>query len=103
MRDLISKDKFIEIIKNQQTEREHLDKADEIFPNLWESKLFTYGFELFDKLIISYFDERGSDWIFWWLYEKDGRSDMKAYDENHNEILTETIDDLWELVKQYRI
>jgi hypothetical protein len=52
-------------------------------------------------LINSHFDEEGQDWINWWLYEKDGNPELKAWDENDNEIPTETIDDLWNLVKDH--
>lgn len=33
---------------------------------------------------------------------KGGRSDFKMWDKDDNEIPTETIDDLWNIIKKYR-
>ena len=69
--------------------------------NLFESPLVESGWNLISILINSNFDEEGLDWINWRLYEKDGRPEMKVFDEDNNEIPTETIDDLWNLVKNH--
>lgn len=67
----------------------------------FESPLVESGWNLINLLVESHFDEEGQDWVNWWLYEKDGNPEMKAFDEDNNEIPTETIDDLWNLVKDH--
>jgi hypothetical protein len=37
-------------------------------------------------LMLEAFGKEGVDWIDWYIYEKDGREDMKAYDKEGNEI-----------------
>jgi len=37
-------------------------------------------------LMLEVFGEEGKDWIDWYIYEKDGREDLKAYDKEGNEI-----------------
>lgn len=61
-----------------------------------------YGNILFDEVLGLLFQEEGVDDINWWLYEKCGRPDYKMWDKDGNEIPTETLDDLWEIVKDYR-
>ena len=79
-----------------------LDKLSDAGLPVWEMDIIEYGNLLFDKVINFYFTQEGEEWIFWWLYEKNGNSEIKAWDEDHNEIPTETIEDLWKCVKQYR-
>ena len=96
----MTKEKFTEMILEIQNFNYQVDQWCEVLcSDLFESPLVTSGWSLINKLIESNFDEEGQDWINWWLYEKDGRSDMKAWDDN--EIPTETLDDLWNLVKDH--
>ena len=37
-------------------------------------------------LMLESFGKEGVDWIDWYIYEKDGREDMKAWDKEGNEI-----------------
>ena len=55
-----------------------------------------------DLIFTSTFTTEGWDWMFWWLFEKGSTPELKAYDENEKEIPLETIDDLWNFVKDYR-
>ena len=98
----MTKEKFAEMILEIQNFNYQVDQWCEVLcSNLFESPLVTSGWSLINKLIESNFDEEGQDWINWWLYEKDGNPELKAWDENDNEIPTETIDDLWNLVKDH--
>lgn len=100
---MIGKEDFVQIIQEHNNQHERIDKLCDITGfNIWESDLIEYGNLMFDKVIEAYFTEEGVDWIFWWLYERDGNPDMKAYNENDNEIPFATIEDLWNYVKQYR-
>lgn len=47
----------------------------------------------------SNFKKDGVDYITWWEYEKAGNPEIKLFDENSNEIPSESLDDLWEIVK----
>lgn len=98
---MITKDEFITLIDDYQKWSEQVDKASEVLgiSTLFESNLIDYTSRLFDKTINILFDENGTDNIYWWLYEKSGRPDFKMWDKEGNEIPSETIDDLWEIVK----
>ena len=65
-----------------------------------DSKLFDVPGWLFDMVISSNYTEEGQDWINWFFFEKDGNPDIKAHDENGNEICKD-FDDLYEYVKQF--
>jgi len=60
-------------------------------------ELYKYGVDLlaYDEdyyrdvvrpLMLEAFGREGVDWICWYVHEKDGREDMKAYDKDGNEI-----------------
>lgn len=95
----MNKEEFIELIKDYQKNREHIDTISNIFPNFWELNCVDYGNTMFEKLLNVYFKEESVDWIYWWLFEKDGNPEYKAWDKDNNEIPTETIEDLWDIVK----
>lgn len=98
----ITKEEFLELLKMREAQSERLDKlSDAGFP-IWDTDVIEYGNLMFDKVIKVYFTQEGEDWIFWWLYEKNGNPEMKAWDEDNDEIPMETIEDLWRFVKQYR-
>lgn len=98
----ITKEEFLELLKMREAQSERLDKlSDAGFP-IWDTDVIEYGNLMFDKVIKVYFTQEGEDWIFWWLYEKNGNPEMKAWDEDNDEIPMETMEDLWRFVKQYR-
>lgn len=103
---MITKEQFIKLITLiQQIEKEQ-DRWDDFGINIYETSLSESIEDLTDFNIKLLFKESGVDWINWWLYERpamfEWELDNKAYDENDNEIPTETIDDLWNIVKDYR-
>lgn len=98
----ITKEEFLELLKMREAQSERLDKlSDTGFP-IWDTDVIEYGNLMFDKVVEAYFTQEGEDWIFWWLYEKNGNPEIKAWDEDHDEIPMETMEDLWRFVKQYR-
>ena len=98
----MTKESFINMLLEIQNFNCQVDQWCEVMcSNLFESPLVESGWNLISMLIYTNFDEEGQDWINWWLYEKDGNPELKAWDENDNEIPTETIDDLWNLVKDH--
>ena len=65
----------------------------------FESDWVEYASVLFDKTLDLLFNEDGVDDIDWWMYEKSGNPELKMWDENGKEIPTDTVEDLWNLVK----
>lgn len=97
----ITKDEFFEILREYDAQESVLSTLSSVGINIFDSTIFEYGIRTFERLIKSYFTKEGADWIFWWLYEKNGDPEMKTWDENHNEIPMETMEDLWNYVKNY--
>ena len=101
---MITKEEFIKLISDHQKYNKRLDEVCDVFDaEIWSADWIEYANVLFDTTIGLLFTDKGQDTISWWLYEKDGRSDMKMWDSENNEIPTETIDDLWEIVKDEQI
>lgn len=101
---MITKEEFIKLISDHQKYNKRLDEVCDVFDaEIWSADWIEYASVLFDTTIGLLFTEEGQDTISWWLYEKDGRSDMKMWDAEGKEIPTETIDDLWEIVKDEQI
>lgn len=92
---------FIKLLEDYKAQQSRIDALKDIGFDIYDSPLIEYGNLLFDRVVSLYFSEEGKDWIFWWLYEKDGNPGFKAWDENEKEIPMETYHDLWEYVKQY--
>jgi hypothetical protein len=44
-----------------------------------------YYKEVVQPLMLEAFGKEGVDWIDWYIYEKDGREDLKAWDKEGNE------------------
>lgn len=100
---MISKEEFIELIREHKKWEEKIYQISDILKiDMWDSDWIIYCSILFEKTINLLFTEEGVNDIFWWVYEKDGRFDMKMWKEDGEEIPTETIEDLWEIVKDNR-
>lgn len=95
----MTKTDFIHLIEYYQLYSKELDKWDELVP-MFESTIIKLSEKIFNHILSLQFSKEGYDWITWWLWEKNGNPEMKAYD-NKNEIPTETIEDLWNIVKKY--
>lgn len=98
---MITKEEFIDLILKQQKWFNRVDEVSEALniPTLFESDLVEYTAILFDKTIGFLFNEEGIEDINWWLYEKSGNSKLKMWDAEGKEIPTDTVEDLWNLVK----
>ena len=98
----VTKEEFFELLKMHAAQSERLDKLSNAGFPIWETDVIEYGNLMFDKVIKAFFTQEGEDWIFWWLYEKNGNPEIKAWDEDEEEIPMKTMEDLWKHVKQYR-
>ena len=98
---MITKEEFIDLILKQQKWSNRVDEVSEALnvPTLFESDWVEYAAILFDKTLDLLFNEDGVDDIYWWMYEKSGNPEFKMLDENGKEISTDTVEDLWNLVK----
>lgn len=98
---MITKEEFIDLILKQQKWSDRVDKVSEALnvPTLFESDWVEYASILFDKTLKLLFNGDGIDDIYWWMYEKSGNPEFKMWDESGKEIPTDTVEDLWNLVK----
>jgi hypothetical protein len=103
---MINKEEFVDVINTVRAYNTELDKWEAFGISLYELPLGEISAKLSEMVYTNLFEDAGIDWINWWLYEKpelfEGDPVNEAYDENHNIIPTDTIDDLWNLVKDYR-
>lgn len=100
---MITKEQFVKLITDNRKHNDRLDEVEDVLGlAIYDYDLVEYGNILFDEVLGLLFQEEGVDDINWWLYEKCGRPDYKMWDKDGNEIPTETLDDLWEIVKDYR-
>lgn len=100
---MITKEQFIKLITDHRKHNDRLDGVEDVLGlAIYDCDWVEYGNILFDEVLGLLFQEEGVDDINWWLYEKCGRPDYKMWDKDGNEIPTETLDDLWEIVKDYR-
>lgn len=98
---MITKEKFVSLILRHQKWMNRINEISDTLniSTLWECDWVNYTVTLFNKTITSFFKEEGIEDIEWWLYEKSGNPELKIFDTDGSEIPTETIDDLWEIVK----
>lgn len=101
--NMITKGEFIDLISAHKKWNKKIDEVCSILgTDLFEATWIDYGYTLFDKLLSLEFNRYAVDDINWWLWEKNGDPEMKMWDKDGNEIPTETIEDLWEIVKDNR-
>ena len=98
---MITKEEFIDLILKQQEWSNRVDEVSEALniPTLFESDWVENASVLFDKTLALLFNEDGIDDIYWWMYEKSENPELKMWDESGKEIPTDTVEDLWNLVK----
>lgn len=99
---MIGKEKFVKLIKDYQEWSEKINKVCDVLGiNVFEAEWIEYTSVLFDNTLHLIFEDEGVDFINWWLFERDGNPELKAWDENEKEIPLDTVEDLWEFVKDY--
>ncbi len=97
---MITKEQFISLISDHKNWLDNMEKVADVFDaSIWEADWVEYTSVLFDNTLQFVLNEHGIEDVQWWLFEKAGNPDMKMWDEEGNEIPTETLDDLWEIVK----
>lgn len=102
---MITKEQFIKIISLAQDYEKEVDKWDDFGIQIYEMPIGEIHGQLLDILLKNVFTVDGVDWINWWLYERISvitKEPLQAYNEDGSVIPTGTVEDLWELVKDYR-
>ena len=100
---MITKEQFIKLITDHRKHNDRLDEVEDVLGfAIYDCDWVEYEHILFDEVLGLLFQEEAVDDINWWLYEKDGRPDYKMCDKDGKEIPTETIEDLWNIIKDNR-
>lgn len=100
---MIGKEEFSKLVLGYRNWEKRVDEVGTVLhSNPFEMDWVEYTYYLFLDALNLAFNEEGVEDITWWVFEKQGNSDLKMWDANGDEIPTETIDDLWELVKDNR-
>lgn len=102
----MTKEGFVKLIENAQNYSKELDRWSDFGIDLFELPISELGWGFLNTVLPELFSDEGVDWVNWWLFEKPGlfKNSLpnEAYDEDGNIIPTDTIDDLWNLVKDYQ-
>lgn len=97
---MITKEQFKQLINNHIKWDERITEVSKILDSqIWEADWVMYTGELFDRTLEYLFNDEAVDTINWWLWEKRGCPGPGMWDSEGNEIPTETLDDLWEIIK----
>lgn len=101
---MLSKGEFIKLINDYKEFQDYIDKVIELKIDLINSLFHEYPCKLFDWVIRNYFDEDGTDWINYYLYELPTLepNEEHVFDKDDNPIPLKNLDDLWNLVKDNR-
>lgn len=100
----MTKEGFEKLIVNAQNYQKELDRWANFGIELFELPISEYGWNFLNIALLELFSEEGVDWVNWWLFEKPGifgGESNQAWDKDGNVIPTDTIDDLWNLIKEY--
>ena len=98
----MTKEGFIKLLQNAQNYNKELDKWHDFGIDLFDMPISELGWNFFDTILQELFTDEGIEWITWWLYDRISITTgepLKVYDKNGDVIPTDTIDDLWNLVK----
>lgn len=103
---MISKELFIKTINLMEKYDSEIDKWIDFGLDIFETPLCSIPCEIFNCWIDSHFNTDGKDWIDWYLYERKSiitKEILPCYDENDNKFYVNSVEDLWNIVKDYRL
>lgn len=102
---MITKELFTKFIENAQAYQKELDRWSNFGIDLFELPISELSWNFYNKFLEQAFTVDGIDWVNWWMFEKFQPYNEKPLEAYNNDgiIPTDTIDDLWEIVKKYVI
>lgn len=100
---MITKELFTEFIKNAQAYQKELDRWSDFGIDLFELPISELSWNFYEQFLKQAFTTDGVDWVNWWMFEKFASYNDKPLEAYNNDgiIPTDTIDDLWNIVKDY--
>lgn len=103
---MLTKERFKEVLGLVENHSKEEDRWSEFGINPVEMPINDHFWELFTIYIDDNFDINGYDWIYWYLWERISIMTgevLPYYEENSDEPkYVNNLDDLWELIKNYR-
>lgn len=101
---MITKEEFIKLISDYQKWNKRIDEVEKVLNFcLLNLDWIEYSNVLFDTTLSILFKKDAVDSINWWLFERPMfPPGPKMWDKEGNEVPTETIEDLWSIVKDSR-
>lgn len=101
---MIEKEKFITLIKEYQNFDKQVQDLSDITKMFWfDLPLVEYSQKLFNHILKICFNDFAIDMITWWLFERDSENpNPQMFDKDDKPIPTNTIEDLWEIVRTAR-
>ena len=94
---------FQNLLEKYKTLSDKISELHDIGFDFYEGKypLMSDVEKLFDIMILSQYNEKGVDWINWFIYETDyGQKDMEGRDENNKPICYD-VKSLHEYIEKY--
>ena len=91
---------LMEVIKERYYKRERIyDKLDDVFGSVGDLFIDETSMTLIIAVIFEIVEDNNK-WIEWYVYDKNWGTDerLTATDNNGNEIPSETLEDLWNLI-----
>ena len=93
---------FRQLINDYDDFLRNVGKMADVGINLFECKypVAEYATKFFDFILDQNYDERGTDWINWFVYENDfGRKKMEA--KQDDTLICQTLNSLYDYIEQY--
>lgn len=92
------KENFLKVVNALISINVETNKLSKLGIDAIESPIISNAEDIAIAFLSEAYNQDGTDWIMWWIYEKDGDPTLQAFDENGNEIIR-TIDELYEYVE----
>lgn len=100
---MITKEEFTKLISDNVTHNKRIYEVESVLKwHVFDWDLVEYGNLLFDLILGILFEKEAVNNISWWVFERRFDPDLKILDKDGKEMPTETIEDLWNIVKDYR-
>lgn len=98
------KDDFIIMMDAAENFSAEADRWNDFGINIFELPIYDIPWQWFYTWVDNNFTNEGRDWIDWYLYERISITTgevLACWDEDGNEFFVETIEELWDIVKDY--